>query len=364
MLKKLDKKFLYLCGALILVPLLIILLLVLIRGCNSSVSAGKYEDKMLKAAKKHFEKKNTLPVSEGGEVSVTLDDLIDEEYIKDPDKYVSDKNCTGYVKVINNGMSYKDNKGGFYLYIPYLTCDKYQTTHIIDKLLEDVVTSESGLYQVDDGYVYKGSKVNNYVKFADKLYRIISIDNNNVMKLVKIDQEKNRVQWDNKFNVEKNRVYGKNDYSDSSIIDVLKQKYDKFSSDQKKHLMAYNICYGNRSESYDKIDKQNECSKILENQFVTLMNSYDYANASYDVDCVGISSGACRNYNYIFDSLTLSWLVNGNADNTYEVYYYSQGYVDVAKANSSKKYNIVIYISADELYTKGNGSLESPYIIK
>ena len=364
MLKKMDKKFLYICGALIIVPLLIILLLVLIRGCNSSITAEKYENKMLSAAKNYFKKKNTLPVSEGGVTQVSLEDLVDEKYIKNPDGYVSDNKCEGYVKVINNGVSVKENDGGYYLYIPHLSCEKYKTVHLIDKLLEDVVTSESGLYQTNDGYIYKGSKVNNYVKFADKTYRIISVDNNNIMKLVKVDSEKNRVLWDTKFNSEKNKSFGKNDYSDSNIIDVLKTRYNKFKDDQKKHLFAYNVCYGNRSESYRAVDKTKECSKILENQFVSLMSTYDFASASYDPECTSITAGSCRNYNFIFDSIDTTWLMNGNSDNSYEVYFYSQGYIDVTRANTNKRYNMVIYLSADELYNNGKGTSDSPYVIK
>lgn len=86
-----------------------------------------------------------------------------------------------------------------------MSCDDYQTTYLIDELLKGVVTEKSGLYQVEDGYVYKGAKVNNYVSFFDKTYRILSIDNNGILKLVKVDQEKNRVNWDSKYNTEKNK---------------------------------------------------------------------------------------------------------------------------------------------------------------
>ena len=355
MLKKLDKKFLYICSGLILAPILLIIVLVLIRGCSSSISADKYEDKMVSAAKKYF-KKNKLPKSEGGEVEVSLDDLVAGNYIKDSDDYVDDKNCDGYVKVKNNG--------GFYLYTPYLSCDKFKTTYIIDKLMKDVVTSKSGLYQIEDGYVYKGKKVNNYVKFADKIYRIISIDKDGILKLVKVDQEKYKTIWDQKYNSEKNMVYGKNDYSDSNIIEVLQGKYDKYSDSDKKHIIAYNACYGNRELNHKDVDTTQECSKILEKQYVSILNTYDYAMASYDSECTSIISGSCRNYNYLFDTLDSTWLMNGNADNTYEVYYYSQGNISLLKANSNKKYNLVIYVSGNELYNKGNGTIDNPYVIK
>ena len=363
MLKKMDKKNIYICCGLILIPIVLILFLVLIRGCNGSISYEKYEDKMEKAAQKYFKDKDKLPKTEGGEVTVSLDDLVDTNYIKSTEKLLDDDSCTGSVTVRNNGASLEDNNGGFYLYIPSLSCDSYKTIHLIDKLMEDVVTSKSGLYQVDDGYVYKGAKVNNYVSFFDKTYRIISIDNNGILKLVKVDPEKNSVVWDGKYNTEKKQMSGKNDYSDSKIIDVLIENYNKFKDNQKKHIMAYSVCYGNRSLEYTTIDKTSECSKILDNQFLSLMNTYDYAMASYDIECTKIDSCSCRNYNYIYNSIDVSWLMNGNADNSYEVYYYEDGHVDVNKANSTKRYNLVIHIDGNELYNKGDGSEENPYVI-
>lgn len=363
MLKKMDKKNVYIFAGLIFVPIVLILFLVLIRGCNGTLSYSKYEDKMIKAAEKYFSDENNLPVTEGGEVTVSLDDLVNGGYLKSSEKLLKDDSCTGSVTVRNNGASLKANNGGFYLYTPYLSCDGYETSYLIDKLMEDVVTSKSGLYQTDDGYVYKGSKVNNYVSFFDKNYRIISIDNDGILKLVKVDSEKDKVIWDDKFNTEKNRAYGKNDYSDSYIIDALLNKYLETDINKKKHLVAYDVCVGNRGLNYVSIDKTNECSDKLENQFISLMNTYDYAMASYDSECTSIYSGACSNYNYIFDSINSTWLMNGLSDNSYEVYYY-QGTISYGKANNKKRYNMVIYLSGNEVYKKGDGSLSSPYVIK
>lgn len=364
MLKKLDKKFIYICCAIIVLPILLILFLMMIRGCSGTMSYESYEEKMLSAAKKYVKKKDILPISEGGEVEVSLDELVDDGYIKSVEKALDDTSCNGYVKVKNNGASVEENEGGFYYYTPYLLCDDYKTTYLIDKLTEEIVTSESGLYATDNGYVYKGKKVDNYVKLGDKIYRIISIDNNGILKLVKVDQEKNRVIWDQKYNSEKERIYGKNDYSDSNMIEILHERYNRFSDDVKEHLVAYNVCYGNRNLEYKNVDKLQECSATLENQFVSLLNTYDYAMASYDPECTSIDDGSCRNYNYLYESIDTTWLMNGNADNTYEVYYYDQGYIETSKANSNKKYNIVIYINGNELYNKGDGTQDNPYIIK
>ena len=364
MLKKFDKKFIYICGILLGLPIILIIFLAMFRGCSSGVSYSSYENKMVSAAKKYVKEKKKSPKIDGEVVTINLDDLIKDDYIKDPEKALEDNSCTGSVTVRNNGSSVESNKGGYYMYIPDLKCDKYKTTHIIDKLMEDVVTSKSGLYQVEDGYVYKGDKVNNYISFFDKKYRILSIDSNGILKLVKVSPEKSRITWDKKYNTESKKISGKNDYSDSNIIDELLTKYTKMSEKQKQHMIGYNVCYGNRSLEYKNVDKANECYKTLENQFVSVMNTYDYAMASYDTECNKIAAGSCRNYNYLYNTLDTTWLMNGVLDNSYEVYYYATGTIETSNANASRKYNMVIYIDGNELFDKGDGSENNPYIIK
>lgn len=196
MIKKMNKKSKSIFAGLIIIPLFIILILFIVRSCSkTTTSYSKYENEMKKAAEKYFNNKNLLPKTEGGKVSVSLDELVSEEYIKSSDVRLKDDGCTGSVNVQNNG--------GYYLYIPDLECDNYKTVHLIDMLLKDVVTEKSGLYATADGYVYKGAKVNNYLKFFDKLYLIISIDNDGILKLVKVESEKDKSIWDRKFNTKK-----------------------------------------------------------------------------------------------------------------------------------------------------------------
>lgn len=364
MLKSLSKKNLYLLIGLLSFPIVLILFLMILKCCSGGKQSYEaYEKSMTSSAQKYFENKNLMPIEEGGEVTVSLDDLVNEGYISSSLKKLKDDSCTGSVTVKNHGASFKENNGGFYVFIPNLVCDDYKSIHLIDKIKEGIVTEKSGLYDMGDELIFKGAKVNNYVSFFDKTYRIISIDSNGIMKLVKDTPEKETEVWDYKYNVDVENAYGKNDFSDSYILDSLSDLYLKTSDKQKKHLVAYSVCYGNRSISNLSVDKNIECSKSIDNQFISMINTYDFVRASYDVDCKNINDGACHNYNYLFDILRTTWTVNGDLDTSYKVYYYSQGYIFLTKANSAKKFNIVIYLDANELYKKGDGSLDNPYVI-
>lgn len=366
-LKKLDKKFLVIAGCIILIPIFIIVFLAIIQGCSGgTVTHKKYEEKMISAAEKYFADKNQLPKEESELVTVDLDTLVKGGYIKSTESLLDDSTCKGEVNVRRNGSSIETNGEGFLNYTVSLECDKYNTIHLADKIKEDVVTTESGLYQVGEDYIFKGDKVNNYINIFDNSYRIMSIDKNNIIKLVKSEPEITSRIWDNKFNIEVNHSYGKNIYKDSVILTYLLNDYEnakKISKNTKKHIVAYDVCIGKRSVNDYSINKELDCSEVLENQIISLMNVSDFAMASADPDCNSTASRACKNYNYLSRIATSTWTLNTVIENTYEAFFISDGLSEHQNANSYNEYNIVIYIDGNELYTSGEGTALNPYII-
>ena len=203
-LKKMDKKFLIIAGCIIVLPVLLIVFMALIQGCSGgSLTHEKYEQKMIEAAEKYFANKDKLPKKEGEVATINLKKLVDSGYIKSTEKALDDASCEGEVNVRRNGSSIESNGEGFLNYTVTLTCDDYKTFHLADKIKEDVVTNESGLYQVEEEYIFKGDKVNNYITLYGFNYRIMGVDNNNLIKLIKAEPETARL-WDNKFNAEIN----------------------------------------------------------------------------------------------------------------------------------------------------------------
>ena len=365
-LKRLDKKFLIIAGGIILLPILIIVFMALIQSCDRNVTHEKYEEKMISAAQKYIEDKDKTPTKESEIVTVKLSKLVSEGYIKSTEKLLDDPSCKGEVNIRRNGVSVESNNGGFLNYTVDLECDKYKTTHLIDKITENVVTSESGLYLINENYVFKGNDVKNHINLYNSSYRIMSIDKDGIIKLVKSEPENATRLWDNKYNTEINNSYGKNIYKDSVILDYLMNDYEnskKISSKLKKHVVAYDICIGKRSSTDYSISKDVDCSEILENQVISLMNVSDFAMASADPECNSTVSKSCRNYNYLSRVATSTWTLNTLQDNTYEAYYISDGLSAHQNANAYNEYNIVIYIDGNEKYIEGTGTAANPYII-
>lgn len=365
-LKKLDKKFLILAACIIMIPILLIIFLAIIQGCSDrKMSYEVYEQKMIKATERYL--KGKLPTKEAELVTVNLKDLIESGYIKSTEKALKDDSCKGSVSVRKNGSSIETNNGGFLNYTVTLNCKEYKTQHLADKIISNVVDSDSGLYKIGDDYVFKGNKVNNHITFFGTDYRIMSVDKNGILRLIKSEPENTSRIWDNKFNTEVNGTYGKTIYKDSAILSYLISDYQnskKISKNQKQHIVAYDVCIGKRSSDDYSISKEKDCSEVLQNQVISLLNVSDFSLASVDPECNSTVSRSCRNYNYLFSIASSTWTLNTVSDNTYEAFFISDGLQEYQPSNSYNEYNIVIYIDGNELYTEGTGTEVNPYVIK
>lgn len=359
-LKNMNRRLLSLLIIIILIPILIIVFLAIIQSCsNKTISHEQYENKMVSAAEKYFKDNDKLP-SYGDSVSVTLDALVKDGYIKSTNELVGDETCSGSVSVRNNG-----DTEATYNYSSNLTCKSYKKSSLGDILLSRIVSSGNGLYKAGDNYIFKGDEVDNYITFYGVSYRIMGIEDG-LIKLLKVESEDNSKIWDNKYNKDIGYSYGKNIYADSQILKALKSDYNnvkKIKVEARKHLVAHNACIGKRKIGDNSISKAKDCSEVLVNQLITLPTVSDYALASLDPDCNSVIEKSCRNYNYLKDILYSSWTSNAVSDNTYEVYYLSNGVLEYQYANNYNEYNYIIYIDSTERVTSGDGSSQKPFII-
>ena len=366
-LKKMDKKFLIFAGCIIFLPIFIVIFLVVIRACGTTkITYDKYEEKMIAAAEDYFKDKDLIPSEESDIETVKLTKLVEKGYIKSPGNLLNDDSCKGSVSVRKNGSTSVEYEQGFLNYIPVLDCKNYKTNSLINLILEDLTKEGAGLYELEDGsYIYKGDTVNNYVSFFGSTFRILSIDKEGIVKLLKEEAEGTNVYWDKKYNTETEDTSGKNIYKDSNILKKLTQNYnkDKLTEAQRKKMVSNDICIGKRDINDIEFYSESDCSEILENQPIGLLDVTDFSKASLDLDCVNIKSKSCRNYNYLYYLNLNSWTLNAISNNTYEVYYYESGYLNYQEAENYNFYNLVYYIDKNEIIESGDGSKESPYVI-
>lgn len=360
-----KKKLLIIMGGIIGLVILIIIILLIYNAIFGKTSYKNIEDTVLKAAQKYYsDNSSLLPKSENEEVTTTDSALTAAGYLKNMNELTKKmKNVSCKATVI---VSYA---GGEYRYTPLLDCGKdYSTKTLSSYISENVnkVYNGSGLYELNGELVYRGENPNNYVKFSDKTWRIVKIENGQVVMI--LDEKTDKVVWDDRFNTEKDRNDGINDYAVSRIYDTLKGTYEGdslFNKNSRKLLAVHSLYVGKRYEGDIYNDGSIEKGNYLENQYIGLLPAYDFINASVDNNCNAVSTVSCSNYNYLTHFEYSWWTLTADASNTFKVYRVSSdGVIESTRAASNGYTRPVIYLAKDALYSKGTGTSEDPFIIK
>lgn len=331
---------------------------------------NEMENQMVASAKKYVNDNKKLNPTKDNEISkINLDTLVNAKYI-DNMTAIEDNNvtCTGYVEIMYNQKSN--------IYVPYLKCGKYYETQTLAGYItnnQEIVTTGDGLYKQGDTYVFKGEKPNNYVAIGQRLYRIIDINDNEV-RLISNKKLTYYLIWDNRYNTDKTRNVGINDYSKSRIKDYLESMYKNntfsdnntliFSEQEYEKMVAHDICIAKRSSKDGAIDRNADCQQVEPNQYLGLLSVSDYANASLDTNCKTIFDKSCMNYNYFSNIGSSFRTTTAITDNTYQIFSINEGKAEIVNASNSFNLNLIIYIDALSLYNGGDGSFENPYTIR
>lgn len=352
--QELVKKLGIVIGAVVGAFIIIIIFLTITGG---RLTYTQIESRMVSAAKEYYrDNKDKLPKTDNGVVTISTDKLVEEEYMKSLTKLVKNKDdvCSGQVSVTKN----EDN----YYYSPTLSCgENYSTKKLKDVIVDKTVTTENGLYQVGENYIFKGDNVNNYVKFADRLWRIIKINPDGSIRMIDISK-RDGVVWDDRYNSEKDYNIGINDYGVSRIKDTINNIYNELSSKDKAYILKQNLCIGKRNENETNNDGSVECSSVLENQNIGLIQVNEFVLASLSNKCNNPTSHECSNYNYLA-SIESIWTLNADSTNTYKVFKIS-GNAFTTNAVNSAQPKAVVHINSQVNYVSGDGSEENPYVFK
>ena len=272
--------------------------------------------------------------------------------------------CSGSINVTNLNKKYR--------YTPILDCDKDYKTKILTEYIKnnvEIVTDKEGLYEYNNELVYRGELINNYLEFANEIWRIIKISEDKTYIILNNTIKNDTIRmWDNRYNEQKKLRLGINDYKVSRAREYLNEIYKDnklFSNDDKLLITNYNVYIGKRTPTDEDKSGLTEKKVILENEYIGLLPAYDYINASVDTNCKSLSTKSCNNYNYLIGKEKSWWLGTGNSLNTDEVYKIESGNnITSSKANTGAYLKPVIALAKDTIYVEGNGIKENPYKVK
>lgn len=350
-----------------------IVLLFVVLGIASAFTKGSYsyekiETIMTNAAKSYFaDNPESLPKKENQIVEIEASTLAQAGKMKDLSEYTKKGvTCTGKVSV-----SKADEE---YVYTPSLNCgDAYTDKAIATAVKEDskVVASGYGLYKMNNGLVFRGETVNNYVQINEDLWRIVKIDSSNNVYLIKEKNIGYSASWDDRYNSEVEYNIGINNYSTSRIKEYLGELYDTTKEDlvflsetNKTKISSYEVCTGKRTIDSTINTNELECKSTVAGQKLGLLTVSDYINASIDPNCTSPQSPSCQNYNYLTVDYRW-WTATAVANSTSTAFIVDeQGRVSEAKCNAYNKIRPVIKLSSRIMVSSGKGTEKNPYIIK
>ena len=297
-------------------------------------------------------------------LELSVETLVSEGHMKALNQYTDDNvSCTGKVVMLKNGNDYT--------YVPKLECgEDYVSNNLAKTLISEsnIVTEGNGLYKMDGEYVYRGEKLDNYVSFAGKIWRVLRVTKNNEIRLIQEDIF-DKVDWDNRYNSDKKTTSGINDFEingiNSRIKDDLLEIYngETFSSEDKAKLVPKQLCIGKRTYNDNTKNGNTECQVLTEEYFsIGLLQVNEYLIPSLDTGCTGLSQRQCTNYNFLSTYEDSFWTITASAQNTYDVYHidYTPQLITARKKSGIK---LVVNVSGEVNYAKGNGTIDSPYVI-
>lgn len=286
----------------------------------------------------------------------------------------------------------------------------------IDDLKKQVIEVNDGLYKdtyEGNRYIYRGKAPNNYITFNNELWRIISIESDNTLKIIKqdsigdmlFDEINNRDSatstfcdyastygcnvWASASNLKGNpneiiAYYpngGANNATssisgtvikDSSLNTYLNTTYYNSLSDNSK-IVSGNFFVGSPGTEYDQESIElnlEQAKKYIWNGKIGLMDLVEYMRSSTNSACISIKAGyedstACGDNNWLNTKIkewTISlypksqsvWNIDENGRLGDTIQYFP------ARTRGVRP---VLYLKSDITLT-GNGTKDNPYIIK
>ena len=235
----------------------------------------------------------------------------------------------------------------------------------------EIVESGDGLYkdEYEEGkYSYKGANPNNYITFNNEMWRIISIDSNGLIKIMRNESIGKRA-FDSG---------GSNDWETSDIKTYLNDTYlPTITANQDKivsHTWSIGAVTSGNSDLPGQIADENGTES--QSASVGLITASEYLRANTNTEqCETISLNnthgtTCKTTNWMYSILPSNvylWTISPHASYSYYVfgvngYTNFAGNVDYSRASYSNGVFPAVYLSSD-ITLIGDGTESNPYMI-
>ena len=282
-------------------------------------------------------------------------------------------------------------------------CKKNGEENAADQLLENLVGTGSGLYVNEGSYnnfAYRGGTPSNYITFNNELWRIVSVESNDTIKIIRNDflgtvlsfDAPNLRPVDNNSYCVSSATYGCNAWNkvsgnfvngtvkgavteDAGINKYLNTTYYNSLSQEAKALIvdgAFKIGGVSSDEKYNKISTQ--ATQVLENKTnwigkIGLITNSEYMFSSTNKDCQVLYNAEhapypCKNDNYLHKPSGLWWSMTPILNSTdHNMIIHNFGWPTWYTDNFKGNIRPVLHLKANIELT-GTGTQSDPYKIK
>ena len=243
-----------------------------------------------------------------------------------------------------------------------------ETETAADQLKELVTTTGDGLYAdtYEEGrYIYKGANPNNYITFSGETWRIISVESDNTIKIMR-NESIGKMAWDD--------TNSNNWVRPATLNTYLNEEYLPTLSDSDK-VVSHNYSIGTVTwDNNDLADQINDENGTTWNGKVGLITASEYLRANTNTaQCETFSLNndnysTCHSTNWMYGAVPSGymWTISPYASNAN--YVVCVGDFGTLYSGSNANYSLngfvpVLYLSSD-ITLQGEGTSSNPYVIE
>ena len=361
-----------------------------------------------------YSKDVTYDNTNSGLSSTTVQGALDELYEKTKNVPSCDDNgnctvtCPDEEEIISISKGYK--------------CSKTTAKKTIKKLNVTTVTSGDGLYvdTVTSGrYFYRGENVDNYIVFNNELWRIMSIESDGTLKIIRNDQLDDTYKWDTAENRGKTvdgeycytspvgacdawaatsnlvgtpssltkyspdgKIFTGTVTQDASLNTILNETYyDSLSDDYKSKVVkgTFNVSTPGTTIDTETLETDAEQEKQYQwKGYVALYTATELLRASTTSGCSSLSAGYNSESTGYCNSNNWLWPMFNNTEYEWTLSPFDTAMnflVWAVKASSNQMFSQIVdeedggvrpvlHLSGDIQLLSGNGTDSDPYVIE
>ena len=302
----------------------------------------------------------------------------------------ADSGIAKYEYSKDGGKTWEESTNNTYTFTGLTTGTAYdikvRVTSNIGKTLEkgigvditnNVVTTGDGLYEdeYEDGkYVYKGKSPNNYISFNNELWRILSVESDGSLKIIR-DNYIGDMTFDTSGG-----THGNNNWDrPADIKTYLNNDYFSTITTNKDQVASHTWSIGKVENANTDLAGQinDENSVKSEKANIGLITASEYLRANTNkTQCGNLSlnntnRSTCKNTNWIYSLISPSnflWTISPSSSSDdsvvsiYALITYA-GYINNNYASNSYGILPALYLTQQTKIISGEGSQTNPYLI-